>query len=94
MDEWIDRLADDLGEEPMNRGEVGQVLKLAREVAHGVERKAAPLAAFIAGVHVGRRTAQGGARSEALEDSLRSAAALLPAETSEEPAGSASPGAE
>jgi uncharacterized protein DUF6457 len=84
----MDRLAGDLGEQSMKPKEIGQVLKLARDVAHGVERKLAPLAAFIAGVHVGRRMAEGASREEALGESLKAAAALLPEEGSEEPGGS------
>jgi uncharacterized protein DUF6457 len=92
VDEWMDRLADDLGEERLSPKEVGQVLKLAREVAHGVERKLAPLAAFVAGVHAGRRAGEGASREEALAESLRAAAALLPEPASEEPESSAPPG--
>jgi uncharacterized protein DUF6457 len=77
-DEWVDRLAGDLGEPPMTSQEIGRVLKLAREVAHGAERKLAPLAAFIAGTHVGRRAAEGASRDAALSEAVRAAAALLP----------------
>lgn len=75
---WMDRLAARLGEQPLSPGEVGQVLELARDVAHGVERKLAPLAAFLAGVHVGRRTGEGRRRDEALAEAVEAAAALLP----------------
>jgi hypothetical protein len=88
----MDRLADDIGEQPLNQKEIGQVLKLARDVAHGVERKLAPLAAFVAGVHVGRRVAEGASREEALGESLRAATALLPENDSDEPAASAPSG--
>jgi hypothetical protein len=77
-EEWIHRLAGDLGEPPLSSREIGQVLKLAREVAHGVERKLAPLAAYVAGVHVGRRAAQGASPGEALSEAVRAAAAILP----------------
>lgn len=88
VEDWMDRLADDLGEQPMSSKEIGQVLKLARDVAHGVERKLAPLAAFVAGVHVGRRMAEGASREGALGESLQAAAALLPEKRPEEPGGS------
>lgn len=94
MDEWMDRLAEDVGEQPMNQREVGQVLKLARDVAHGVERKLAPLAAFVAGLHVGRQVAGGAPRQEALDEVLRAAATLLADRASEEPGGSVSPGSD
>jgi hypothetical protein len=91
VEEWMDRLAGELGEQSMSPKEIGQVLKLAREAAHGVERKVAPLAAFIAGVHVGRRVAEGGSREEALGESLRAATELLPEKESDEPGGSVPP---
>lgn len=78
-EEWLERLAGDLGGRPMSSREMGQVLKLARDVAHGVERKLAPLAAFLAGVHVGRRTAEGALPDEALAEAVRAAAAIIPA---------------
>jgi hypothetical protein len=78
MDEWIDRLADTLGDPRPTPAEAGQVLKLAREVAHRLERKLAPLSAFVAGVYVGRESALGTAREEALRDALRAARELLP----------------
>jgi uncharacterized protein DUF6457 len=75
----MDRMADELGEERMSPKEIGQVLKLAREVAHGVERKLAPLAAFMAGVHAGRRAGEGTSREEALAEGALAAAELIPA---------------
>lgn len=53
MEDWIDRLADALGERRLGREEIGAMLKLSREVAHGVERRYAPLVAYLAGLHVG-----------------------------------------
>jgi hypothetical protein len=89
MEEWMDRFARGLGEQAMSPREIGKLLKLAREVAHGVERKAAPLAAFLAGVHVGRTTGGGGSREEALEEALRTSAELLPEVPSDDASGSA-----
>lgn len=78
MEEWIERYAGALGEPPVSPRELGAILKLARDVAHGVERKLAPVSTFLAGVHVGRSVASGGSREEALERAVREAAALLP----------------
>jgi hypothetical protein len=89
MEEWMQRFARDLGEQSMSPREMGKVLHLAREVAHGVERKVAPLAAFLAGIHVGRRAGEGGSREEALAEALRTAGALLHREPSEDTPGSA-----
>ena len=78
MDEWMDELAAALGEEPLEAREVGAILKLARDVAHGVERKLAPLSTFAAGVLVGRRIAEGVPRAEALTEALSAARSLIP----------------
>jgi hypothetical protein len=95
MDQWIDRLADSLGDRRLTPAEAGLVLKLAREVAHGVERKLAPLAAFVAGAYVGREAALGSAREEALRDAVRAASDLLPeASQGESAAGSGRDGAD
>lgn len=49
MDDWLDRFAAALGVAPLDPAEVEAILDLAREVAHGTERKNAPLAAWLAG---------------------------------------------
>lgn len=53
LDEWTAAACARLG---LSRGEidVAQVLDLARVVAHGVARPAAPLSAFLAGFAAGR----------------------------------------
>jgi hypothetical protein len=78
LDEWIDTLATALGEEPVNPREMGAVLKLARDVAHGVERKLAPVSTYLAGVHAGRKAAEGTPRAQALDEALEAAKALIP----------------
>lgn len=77
MDDWVDRLADVLGERRPDPAEVGAILKLAREVAHGVERRLAPLSAYVAGLHVGRETTEGTEPQEALDEALRAARSLI-----------------
>lgn len=64
---WIRRLAIELAVEPLSPRMQAEVLGLARDVAHGTERKAAPLAAFIAG-HVVQRAIDGG---EDVDEALR-----------------------
>jgi hypothetical protein len=51
-EEWPDKAASALGIE----GDlyIDEILDLARDVAHGVERKAAPVATFLAGLAAGR----------------------------------------
>lgn len=75
---WLDRLAEALGERPVGRQEIGAMLRLSRDVAHRVERKMAPLAAYLAGVHVGRRIAEGAGAEEALREALDAADGLIP----------------
>ena len=78
MDEWLDRLADELEEPRISGDELGALLKLAREIAHRVERRFAPVSAFLVGVAVGRRTAGGASRDEAFRGAVDAARGLLP----------------
>ena len=78
MNEWLDDLADALGEPRISGDELGAVLKLARDVAHRVERKFAPVSTFLLGVAVGQRTAAGTPRDEAFTAAAGTVRALLP----------------
>ena len=77
MQDWIDRLAGSLGEEPLSVEETNRLLS-SREVAHQVERKITPLATFLMGAAVGRRLAGGAPRGEMLEAALETVGSLLP----------------
>lgn len=52
LDRWLAALATELGIDPASVP-VGAVLDLARDVAHGVARPAAPLSTFVVGLAVG-----------------------------------------
>ncbi|MFN2543368.1 MAG: DUF6457 domain-containing protein [Actinomycetota bacterium] len=78
MNGWLDELADELGEPRISGEELGVLLKLTREVAHGVERRFAPVSAFLLGTAVGRRTAGGEDRGAAFAGVVEAARALLP----------------
>jgi hypothetical protein len=68
LDDWAQLVADELGvARPVTR----DVLDLARDVAHGVERPAAPLTAWLAGAAVaaGADPADVAARIRALASS-------------------------
>ncbi|WP_168197132.1 DUF6457 domain-containing protein [Agromyces laixinhei] len=52
LDEWIVALAAELGIDPA-AVPVGDILDLARDVAHGVARPAAPLSTFLVGLAAG-----------------------------------------
>jgi uncharacterized protein DUF6457 len=83
MDEWIDELAAELGEDPLTRDEVVRLLNAARDVAHRVERKITPLASFLLGTAVGRAEGGGLARDRALEGTFATLERLLPPEPAE-----------
>ena len=65
--EWVARLAIELGVDPLAPRTQAEVLGLARDVAHGTERKAAPLASFVAGLYVQRAVNSGREVDEALK---------------------------
>lgn len=53
LDDWAERLRTALGLDDV-AVDVGTVLDLARDAAHGVARPAAPLTTFLVGLAVGR----------------------------------------
>jgi hypothetical protein len=53
LDDWAAEAAAAVGVR-LEPGDVGAILDLARDAAHGVARPAAPLTAFVAGLAVGR----------------------------------------
>jgi Domain of unknown function (DUF6457) len=75
---WLDRLTSTLGEPPLEREEIGGLLRLARGVARASDRKLAPLTTFVAGVHVGRRTAEGASREEAQREVVEAIRTISP----------------
>lgn len=68
--EWLDELATTLGVPPLTDAQAEALLAVSREVAHGVERKATPLAAFLAG-----RAVERGAR---IPDTMATLRAAIP----------------
>ncbi|MGA9160891.1 MAG: DUF6457 domain-containing protein [Actinomycetota bacterium] len=75
---WIDQLATALGEQTLSDEETERLLGVARDVAHRVERKITPLAAFQIGSAVGRHVAGGTSREEAMATVLGTVEGLLP----------------
>jgi hypothetical protein len=51
---------------------------MSREVAHGAERKDAPLSTYLAGLYVGQRTAAGEEADAALRRAIDEALRLVP----------------
>jgi uncharacterized protein DUF6457 len=80
MSGWTEDLAEALEIEPLTTSETDRLLRIARDVAHRVERKGTPLASFLLGMHVARRTTDGSLRSVAIDDAIALAEALLPPE--------------
>lgn len=66
MDAWLRELAAALGAQAVAEDEIEELLGVARDVAHGIERKATPIATFLLGTAVARRVAGGEARHAAL----------------------------
>jgi hypothetical protein len=71
------RLRSDEGGAGLRAGEEDEVLELARMVAHATERKNAPLACYLVGMHVAAAVAKGKERELALQRALSIARSLL-----------------
>jgi hypothetical protein len=67
MADWLTKAATALGVDPIDDATQERLLAAARDVAHGVERKLTPLATFLLGTAVERRTAAGEDRAGAFE---------------------------
>ncbi len=75
--EWPRRYAMALGAD-LRSSDVDALLDLARQVAHGSERRFAPLSTFVAGRFVTARMAQGATAADALAEAIAVARSLLP----------------
>jgi len=78
MEAWMDQLAEALGEDTLSDVETAQLLNVARDVAHRVERKITPLASFLLGCAAGRSLAGGADRADAMGAAIDTVRALLP----------------
>jgi uncharacterized protein DUF6457 len=85
---WIDSLAERFGEEELTSRQTFELLGMAREVAHRVERRITPLSTFFVGVAVGKAQEAGGSRDEALSTALETVGSLLPEPAPEDEEGS------
>jgi Domain of unknown function (DUF6457) len=77
-DTWLDGLAERLGVDALGDEERSRILAVARDVAHGVERRITPLATYLLGAAVAERTARGAAADEALHDAVELLESLVP----------------
>ena len=76
-EEWPRRFARALGLD-LADSEVDALLALARDVAHGSERRFAPLSSFVAGRFVSVRAAEGVPAADALAEAIAVARSMLP----------------
>jgi hypothetical protein len=70
MEDWLQRLATELGVDPLSDEQQERLLEAARDVAHDVERKVTPLAAFLLGAAMQRAIGHGLAHDEAFAQVL------------------------
>ena len=82
MDDWISRYAEALstdldGELQLDSDDERAILGLARVVAHGTERKNAPLTTFLVGRYCALRQQRGATREESLAEATEIAERLL-----------------
>lgn len=78
MDAWLQGLATTLGVDPLTDEQVMELLGVARDVAHGVERRATPLATFLLGAAAQRRIGHGTTAADAFTDALTELQTTLP----------------
>ena len=78
MDAWLGALATTLGVDPLTDDQVVELLGVARDVAHGVERRATPLATFLLGAATQRRIGHGLTAADAFADALTELQTTLP----------------
>jgi Domain of unknown function (DUF6457) len=83
MDDWLRGLAVALGVDPIDEEQEETLLGIAREVAHGVERKATPLATFLLGAAVQRRIGHGATATDAIADAIADLRTWLPRESAD-----------
>lgn len=74
---WSEQVATTTGMDAWDATETDLLLDLARDVAHGTERRFAPLTAYAVGVAVGHRLGAAATDATARHDALRELAAEL-----------------
>lgn len=74
---WSEQVEAVTGIEAWDRVETDLVLDLARVVAHGTERRFAPLTAYALGVAVGRQLGDDAADAATRQDALRAMVVAL-----------------
>jgi hypothetical protein len=75
---WLGTLATTLGVDPLGDAQVRELLGVARDVAHGVERRATPLATFLLGAAMQRGIGHGATGPDAFAAAVVELRAALP----------------
>jgi Domain of unknown function (DUF6457) len=70
MEDWLNTAAGDLGVDPIDDDMQERLLGVARDVAHGVERKLTPIATYMLGEAVQRRVSGGETRASAFASAV------------------------
>jgi hypothetical protein len=78
MNDWLTTAATTLGVDPLDESQVRELLGVARDVAHDVERKVTPLATFLLGAAMQRRIGHGSTPSDAFHDAVADLRAQMP----------------
>ena len=76
--DWLQQVAGVLEVEAPSPQQTNQVLELARDVAHGVERRITPVSTLLVGMSVERRRAAGEPFADALTAVLSEVRAAIP----------------
>lgn len=74
---WSEQVESVTGIEAWDRVETDLILDLARAVAHGTERRFAPLTAYALGVAVGREVGEAAGEAAPRQDALRALVVAL-----------------
>ena len=78
VEDWLRTAAAALELDPLDPAEVSEVLKIARDAAHRVERRLVPPVSFLLGLRVA--AADPDHRREALAEAVASLRSILPTE--------------
>jgi hypothetical protein len=74
----LERLAEALGVEPPTASETSEILSVARDVAHTLERRITPVSTYLLGISVQRRISGGASREDALSAALSDLRTAVP----------------
>ena len=77
---WVEQLVEALGVPALTDAQKERLLNVSRQVAHGVERAATPLSAYLAGMGVAAKIASGADPETAFNQVIDRLLALLPSE--------------